>query len=392
MSVARLRVVVAGLGDTGVLTAMHLARHADVVGIATKPGLVSGQELGLRLARPEQWSEDYWIGFDRLRGLDRVEVRTGRAVHLDREARSVTVEAADGTRTDERYDALVISTGVSNGFWRDAGIEDASGVAERLRDAHVTLARAASIVVVGAGAAGVSSAYNAAVRWPDATVDLYFPGEAALPQHHRRVWRDLAGRLRAVGVGLHPGHRAVVPDEAATGIGAGPVAWSTGQAPTEADAVLWTVGRVRPHTDWLPAELLDEHGFVRVRPTLQTALDGRVFAVGDVAATDPLRSSARNRADRLLARNVRAVLDAGTGAGGAGAGGGPGDLDSFTAPRRRWGSVLGFQDDGLRIYAPDGRSFRVPRWSVDRLLKPVVVRRGIYGGIRPRRAKAPLTR
>ena len=46
---ARPRVVVAGLGDSGLLTATHLARHVDVVGISTKPALVSGQELGLRL-------------------------------------------------------------------------------------------------------------------------------------------------------------------------------------------------------------------------------------------------------------------------------------------------------------------------------------------------------
>ena len=46
----RPRVVIAGLGDTGLLTARHLSRHVDVVGISTKPALVSGQELGMRLA------------------------------------------------------------------------------------------------------------------------------------------------------------------------------------------------------------------------------------------------------------------------------------------------------------------------------------------------------
>ncbi|MDT5221287.1 MAG: apoptosis-inducing factor 2, partial [Mycobacterium sp.] len=50
---SRKRVVVAGLGDVGLLTAIRLASHADVVGISVKPGLVSGQELGVRLARPD---------------------------------------------------------------------------------------------------------------------------------------------------------------------------------------------------------------------------------------------------------------------------------------------------------------------------------------------------
>jgi hypothetical protein len=59
------RVVVAGLGDSGLLTAIHLARHADVVGISAKPALVSGQELGTRLTRPDDWARDYFIPFER---------------------------------------------------------------------------------------------------------------------------------------------------------------------------------------------------------------------------------------------------------------------------------------------------------------------------------------
>ena len=59
------RVVIAGFGDTGVLVAIHLGRGFDVVGISTKPGLVSGQELGTRLTRPELWKSDYLMPFGR---------------------------------------------------------------------------------------------------------------------------------------------------------------------------------------------------------------------------------------------------------------------------------------------------------------------------------------
>ena len=69
---SRPRVVIAGLGDSGLLTAIKLARHFDVVGISVKPALVSGQELGLRVARPKDWARDNWIPFDKFRGLDRV--------------------------------------------------------------------------------------------------------------------------------------------------------------------------------------------------------------------------------------------------------------------------------------------------------------------------------
>lgn len=361
----RERVVVAGLGDTGVLVARQLAEHHDVVGISPKPGLVSGQELGLRLARPDDWARDYWIPFENFRALDRIETVHGAITGVDLAERTVTVDGRSHS-----YDALVISTGVTNGFWRQPTLQTADDVGKDLRQAHERLAAAGSVIVVGGGAAAVSSAANIAATWPHADVALYFPGDHALPHHHWRVWRKLERRLTDLGVSVHPGHRAVVPDGfGCDQITAGPVRWSTGQPAASGDAVVWAIGRVRPNTQWLPEDVLDEHGFVRVTPQLRVPGHPRVFAVGDVAATDPLRTSARNRADRLVARNVRAEL-----AGRA--------LRSYRAPRRRWGSVIGAQSDGLEVFAPNGRAFRFPAWSVDAVVQPLIVKRGLYGGVR----------
>ncbi|KAA8958150.1 FAD-dependent oxidoreductase [Mycobacterium sp.] len=366
----RRRVVVAGLGDSGVLCAIRLARHADIVGISVKPALVSGQELGMRLSRPDYWARDYWIPFDRFRRLDRVRTVHARLIGLDPAARTVFAQTAAGETTAQPYDALVIATGVTNGFWRRPTLQSGDEIAAEIRAAHNRLAAARSVIVVGGGAAAVSSAANVAGTWPAKQVDLYFPGQRALPAHHPRIWDRIRRRLDDLGVGLHPGHRAVVPDGfACDQITSGPVCWSSGQPPASADAVLWAIGRVRPNTDWLPAELLDAQGFVRVTPQLQVPGCPGVFAIGDVAATDPLRSSARNRADKLLAHNVR-----------AGFAGRP--LRSFRAPKRRWGSVLGAQPDGLEVFTPRGQVVRFPGWSVDRVLQPWIVRWGIYGGVR----------
>ena len=367
----RRRVVIAGLGDTGVLTAIRLSGRADVVGISVKPALVSGQELGVRLSRPTVWASDYWIPFDRFRRLDGVRTVHAALTGLDLAARTVFGTAADGQTITEHFDTLVISTGVSNGFWRRATLQSAAQVDAELRAAHSRLATAGSVAVVGGGAAAVSSAANLAGTWPDKRIGLYFPSARALTAHHPRIWASIARRLTQLGVALHPGHRAVIPagfscDE----ITGGPVSWSTGQPPASADAVLWAIGRVRPNTDWLPAELLDEQGFVRVTPQLRVPGHAGVFAVGDVAASDPLRSSARNRADKLLAHNIRADFA-----------GRP--LRSFRPPNRRWGSVLGVQPDGLEVFTPTGQAFRFPAWSIDRVLMPWIVRRGIYRGVRP---------
>ncbi|MFV9635153.1 FAD-dependent oxidoreductase [Mycobacterium neumannii] len=370
----RPRVVVAGLGDSGVLTAIKLARHADVVGVSAKPGLLSGQELGMRISRPQDWARYNWIPFHRFRGLDHVRTVHGTLTGLDPAARKVLVETAGGGVVAEPYDALVISTGVSNGFWRRPHLQSADEITRELGAAHQRLGSARSVIVIGGGAAAVSSAANLAKAWPDKRVDLYFPSERALVHHHPRVWQQISRQVTGLGVGLHAGHRAVLPDGfACDEITDAPVQWSTGQPPASADAVLWAIGRVSPNTQWLPSELLDEHGFVRVTPELEVPGAPGVFAVGDVAATDPLRSSARNRADGLLAHNIRAHFA-----------GKP--LRAYRPARRRWGSVLGPQADGLEVFTPKGQAFRFPGWSIDRVLMPWIVWRGFYRGVRPETA------
>ena len=367
---SRRKVVIAGLGDSGLLTAIRLAGSADVVGISAQPALVSGQELGQRLARPAEWARDYLVPFDRYRALDGVRIVQATLSGVDLTARCVHGWRPDGTEVSEPFDSLVISTGVRNGFWRHPQMQSAAEARAGLMAAHEQLAEAASIMVIGGGAAAVSAAANLAAQLPRAAVDLYFPHDRPLREHHPRTWEHLRRRLIGLGVGLHPGHRAEVPDgfdcDLITG---GEARWSTGQPPARADAVLWAIGRVRPNTEWLPPDLLDPDGFVVVTPELRVPGHRGVFAVGDVAATDPLRSSARNRADSILAHNILAEPE-----------GRP--LKSYRAPRHRWGSVIGVQNDGMEIFAPNGRPFRVPAWPVRRVLLPWIVRRGIYRGVR----------
>lgn len=367
---SRKRIVIAGLGDSGVLAAIRLARHADVIGISAKAGLVSGQELGWRLTRPEAWARVNWIPFDRFRGLDRVRTVHASLTGIDLARRKVFACIEDGSEVTESYDTLVISSGVTNGFWRQPSLQSDTEIGTDLNAAHENLAAADSVMVIGGGAAAVSSAAQLAATWPSKQIGVYFPGTRALPHHHPRTWDRVARRLRDLGVHMHPGHRAVIPggfdcDRITTE----PVRWCTGQPPASADAVLWTIGRVLPNTGWLPAELLDEKGFVRVTPHLRVPGHPNVFAVGDVAATDPLRSSARNRGDVVLARNVRAAFD-----------GRP--LRRYRAPGRRWGSVLGPRPDGLEVFTPSGGAFRFPAWAFHRVLLPWVVGWGYYRGVR----------
>lgn len=366
----RPRVVVAGLGDTGVLVATRLARHADVIGISTRPALVSGQELGTRLADPERWRRTYFVPYRRFRALDAIRTLHGRIRSVDLHARHLTVDLASGGTAFEPYDVLVIATGASNGFWRHDRVEDLDAIESQLRDPASHLGAATTVAVIGGGATGVSVADNLARRGGTA-VHLFHSGAEPLPGYHPRAREWIVGQLTADGVTVHPGHRAVLPEDF-TGdrLTTGPVEWSTGQPAFAADVTLWAVGGTRPHTGFLPTSVLDGDGFVRVDDHLQVADHPEVFAVGDVAASDPHRSSARNWGWRVVAANAAAVARGRTA------------RKRYRAPEYRWGSVLGLQPEGLTVVQPDGRRVRIPKWFAGPMLIDAYVTRYLYRGLR----------
>ncbi len=366
----RPTVIVAGLGDTGVLVATRLARTCRVIAIATRPALVSGQELGMRLVNPEKWRRHYFVPFERFRRLDDVDVRHGSVTSTDLGASTVTVRSVDGTLDEIRYDALIIATGVSNGFWRHDRVENLEDVESELTRKVTALHSARVIAIVGGGATAVSVADNLARRH-SGDVHLFHPGDELLREHRPSARRWAAKTLMRDGVIVHPGHRAELPDgHQPDHITHEPISWVSGQQPFHADAVLWAVGEVRPHTEFVPTDVLDEHGFVTVDRHLRVPGNSNVFAIGDVAASDPLRSSARNWGHRVVVANVRRAVRKRA------------PRRQFRAPRYRWGSILGLQREGLTVVMKTGGRMRIPRLLAEPLLYGAFVTRGLYGGLR----------
>jgi apoptosis-inducing factor 2 len=365
------RVVIVGLGDTGLLVAMGLNPEFEVIGITPKPALVSGQELGLRVSRPDDWRRHYRIPFERYRGLRGVSVRHGLVIGLGLNERTVRLQTATGDDETLEWDALVLAPGVTNGFWRTATVETAEQVERSIDEIASRLASARSIAVIGGGASAVSAASNLKEAYPATHITLAFSQSSLLTEYHPRVREAVKARLAAQGIEVRPQHRAEVPPDGSP-LTSGPVRFVTGQPTLEPDVALWAIGRVRPNTSFLPPELLDTNGFIRVDGHLRVPTSSTVFAVGDAAATDPQRCSARNGGAKLVARNVRAVLR-----------GRPERLSTFRPPSHRWGSIFGPQRDGLRVFAPAGFSVRIAPFLVRQILFPWIVERVIYGGIEP---------
>jgi len=366
------RVVIAGFGDTGLLVAINLGKDFDIVGISPKPCLVSGQELGMRLTQPQVWKQDYLMPFQRYEKLDGVRTLQGLITAIDPEKSTVTVKLQDASEQVERYDALVISSGVTNGFWRTNRLEDIETINQTIDGASQQLLRAHSVAIVGGGATGVSVAANLTARYPEKSVHFFFSEPQPLPGYHPRVRASVERHLRKVGVNLHTNHRALIP--------AGfqcdrftyePITWSSGQEKFDADITLWAIGNMVPNNDFIPAAMLNTDGFVKTDSLLRVEGYDNVFAVGDIAASDPHRSSARNWGYRLLGHNIRAYLE-----------GREADMKRYEPPAYRWGSVFGVQNNGLRVFQPDGGSFRFPSWTIRTLLFPLAARKMIYKGVR----------
>ena len=81
------------------------------------------------------------------------------------------------------------------------------------------------------------------------------------------------------------------------------------QEPFHAQVVVWCIGKARPNNTFIPPELLDEGGFVRVDPTLRVVGQDSVFCVGDIAATDAGKAHAPPRLDARARPDGRSTCD-----------------------------------------------------------------------------------
>jgi len=270
---SRKKVVIAGFGDSGLTTAVHLASNKgiEIVGITPKPCHHSAQELGGRLAQPALWKELYLLPFETYRQLDGVRIIQGHVTRVDLDSNTVFVRTGDGQERTEEYDALLIASGCTNGFWRTTELESRSSLEATVQAEHDQVVTAATVAVVGGGPSGVNAAYSIACRFPSKAVHLFSSRDHILPTYHPWVRAVVLSKLLRRGVHVHYGHRASVKEgfTGASMTGSEPIEWNSGQPSFAADLIVWSIGRVVPNNAFIPAEILTAEGFVDVNECLQ---------------------------------------------------------------------------------------------------------------------------
>lgn len=217
---------------------------------------------------------------------EKILFHQGKASGIDITARTVTYTPA-GSETPETlpYYALFIATGVSSPTPLTTLHGDHTISIKALDEMNVKLATAKSVLISGGGPVGVETAGELATHLHGkAEITLVTGSDKLLPVFKKSRADKAAKLLEKHGVKVQYNTRVTGSTEAAGGQTT--VTFKDGSSQT-VDVYIPAAG-VLPNTEFLPAELKNEKGYVKTNPaTLRVDAAGpRVYAVGDVAGVD----------------------------------------------------------------------------------------------------------
>ncbi|HEY4160599.1 MAG TPA: FAD-dependent oxidoreductase [Candidatus Saccharimonadales bacterium] len=289
------RIVIVGGGFGGVKTALELSKHADLFDITLVserpdfwyfPTLYHTATGGTRLQSS--------IPIERLLQGKPVKFVQGKAVSLEREAKTVTLE----NKTAVPYDKLVMALGVVTNYFGIPGLPEFSygvksiGEAEELkRHLHQQIIDEGkpdlNYVIVGGGPTGIELAgalgrymhevmERHGVNGRGVHIDLVEGMKHLLPRSPKSVGRAVERQLKALGVKLYLGKP--VQGETADEL-------TVGGKPIRSHTVIWTAGQANNPFYAANVFNLGPHKKVAVDEFLRTPSDTSVFVIGDNAET-----------------------------------------------------------------------------------------------------------
>jgi apoptosis-inducing factor 2 len=307
-------VAVLGGGYAGVNVAKSLDDVAEVLLIEPKDAFVHNVAALRALVAPS-WLPRIYLPYAGLLGHGRV-IRD-RAAKVD----AGRVELASGEVIQPDY--IVLATGSAYPFPAKSDLDSTAAAHEKVLAAHAALAAADRVLLLGAGPVGIELAGEITAIWPDKYITLIDPAEDVLGARFRpELKAEIRRQLAALGVRLELGGALLADPPGEPGeLGTFTVRTESG---AELTADIWfRCYGVRPVSDYLAGSLAGARqpdGRVAVAPSLQVIGQGRVFALGDVAAADHPMAGAAGRQAAIVAGNIRAFIT------------GQGELAEYQAP------------------------------------------------------------
>ncbi|GAA6006716.1 hypothetical protein JCM11491_003154 [Sporobolomyces phaffii] len=245
------------------------------------------------------------------------------ALHLSPKSRRIKLFDAKTERESElEYEVVVLATGTT---LSPPGTIPGTGTKREgidyLKASQSELAQARKIVILGGGAIGVQMACDLATVFPPArtgkTITLLHSHDTLMNRFHPRLSDIIKRRFEELGVETVLGSRAEIPAGGFKHGGGEPSTVRTldGRS-VEADCIIQSTGQT-PNSQLVSSfapSAIASNGFVSVDRTLAVSprskveadeLDGRVFAIGDIADTGAQKAARPAMAHaRVLAQNV----------------------------------------------------------------------------------------
>lgn len=210
---------------------------------------------------------------------DQYTIVQGKAVAVDPTKKAVSIALQDGEKQEINYQSLVIATGTTSNskLWHINEHQDTTK--DLYKSVHASLATAKKIVIAGGGAVGVESAGEVGTYYPKAEVTLLSGNDRLLPRLVPKNSSAAEGKLKAIGVTTK--HNLRVTSSSTNPDGTTTLVLSDGS--TKITDVYIDATGCKPNSSFLPAEWVNDKGYVITDgKTLRTNTPG-VYAVGDVA-------------------------------------------------------------------------------------------------------------
>ncbi|KAL4776970.1 hypothetical protein BDW60DRAFT_175174 [Aspergillus nidulans var. acristatus] len=276
-----------------------------------------GQPLALS---SQEFAESFWIKYTEIPALQTPEIHCvqGSIDSLDCTAKTATIATESGA-VQEKYDYLIACTGLRREFpSAPCSLTRETYLAETAENLANIRGAEKGVAVIGGGAVGIEIAAECKMLHPDTPVTLIHSRSSLLSSEPLPA--EFASKalevLRENGVNVILGARVTSITEKDSAQHQ-TLTLSTNKTLT-ASHVINAVSRYTPTApSFLPASVCDEHGYIRITPTLEFPSDsvlpasvaGDHYAAGDVARWSGVkRAGAAMHQGHYAARNIHQKL------------------------------------------------------------------------------------
>lgn len=297
-------VAVIGGGYGGITAAKALDEFAEVILIEPRDTFVHNV-AALRALVDPTWTDWLFLPYDQL--LQHGRLIKDQAVRVD--AQSITL--GSGQRIEADY--VVLATGSSYPFPAKIDVTDSATAKMKLRATHGELTGADSVLLLGAGPAGLELAGEIKEVWPGKSVTVVDPADDLLAtmQFPEEVRSELRRQLDELGVELIFGTSLSEPPPCDPG--EAKTFTATTQSGQQITADMWfRCHGVVSSTDYLAEDLAAArlaNGQLNLTSELRLPGYENIFAIGDITAVPEAKmAKAAELHAGVVAANIRALI------------------------------------------------------------------------------------